>query len=627
MRCSIVRYLHKKKKKNLNLQWGRRVNGWSDIVIFLIKNKPDATLQNAYQALEELLIAYRFSQGNVIEYTYEINKAIISVNSAICQSPDRAYSFLNTNDLLSVYSGKQDFKQNSESLRKIIWRCLGELLYYKRNDILIDHWVLAVQRMELYLDDRSEKNVSEKYKSDYTEFYLAFGAHALHLERKELLTEMMFYSSIQPPEYKLIPSTFSELFQWLIKVRKDPFIDEFLYEKKYPFYGDRDALNSVLVRNKMMQYIAILFLRLECIPQIYINQNIFSFDIPENLTRLECKEYMDACKYLLEVIDSVKLLVQDYGIFKNSKYKSDTDIVQVVNRYLNDLNQKDENLKNKLEVSSLIIDSYKHTIVENIDKTYFLYQFFLSSKTQIPLFDRDNPLEAYKKNIFPHNASFMSDFPLSYFQENQLETIANLPETIAAYVSSSMRYNIAMTFYSRCGKTKSVYREDLKKAWERLAPSLDKYEAIYIGNKSYVEELFNIILNKHETVHNGDQIVFIPGCQSFNSILLFLKKNELPKLQCRIPMDDTKKKFGLEPIITTSPVFFGFKDLGKVEKLRNEVAKSKKVDPDSLNRSLFLNVYLYYDLYIPENSIVEAIHIVDSFSSEENMVDKLNKLP
>ena len=135
---SIIRWLANKHHKLYGLlrNWLAKkllldiskteLGAWTDFMKYLISNDSGDLIVESYQYLYSRIHLYRYcyDKKEPIVYNEYINKAVVAINSAICKSTERQFSFTNSVDMLSGYSGQFDGKQNSIELRKTCWRCL-----------------------------------------------------------------------------------------------------------------------------------------------------------------------------------------------------------------------------------------------------------------------------------------------------------------------------------------------------------------------------------------------------------------------------------------------------------------------------------------------------------------------
>ena len=397
------------------------LGAWTDFMKYLISNDSGDLIVDSYQFLYSRIYLYRYcyDEKDPIVYNEHINKAVVAINSAICKSSERQFSFTNSVDLLAGYSGQYDGKQNSIELRITCWRCLIEMIYTDRMDLLYDYWKYADQRLNFYLKRNEGFEMDDGYISKYNEFFIFLCAHLLYSKKYEAISKLLFYSHNIPPVYELIPNNFVEVFRWYTRFHVDSFRTGFIYESQYTFYDDKDPLGSGTTRNSALDYLAVLAMRLQYIPPIYFNDNVFVYNEEYEKTPIGVKSYIDACNDLIKRVEKLEQDVLDI-LFSKAQYKSNVDLVDFLKGYFQHLNNQDQIIEETQELSPDIINKDKTKVAAYLERYIKEFSVFLSSDTTMPKFDMENVADAFHKSVQMNSCTSNQIYPSSYFKEGQV---------------------------------------------------------------------------------------------------------------------------------------------------------------------------------------------------------------
>jgi hypothetical protein len=583
----------------------------------LLQNNEGNLIIESYQFLTvRLSLIRKLSGNNLVSYPDSINKAVAEINSTICKSKERAFSLTCSNDLLVCYAGAMDEKENSEQTRSIIWKCLTEQIYRHREDLINSYWTYAIQRSALFLNRQG----NQEYHKRYIEFHLVLGAHLLFHECDSLLSEMLFRSQTYPPEYTLIPSNFSDVFEWFLKAYRNPYEDNFYFESKYPFLNDKDALSSGVIRRYLRKYIALLTLRLMHVHTFYVYDDVSAFNRDFEKTPRGIKCYIDAYKVLKKEAD--EWLTQSERcerLLKNHPFDGElVDVFKMLDEYNTYLQEQAQHIKETQPFSTEIITSYKQTVEKQLDERIGDYELFLNSPTVIP--PETSPL-----SLSPNDASSQGIYPSSYFKKGQEVSVNGFDTALAQQVYTAMQHHIASLFFAQ-RILKSVYADDVLKALERLNPHPDRHLILCLGYDGYLTSKLgqgnNISYN-----FKGVPIYLFPGSPAIDTFVLVIDKHRMPKIQFETPQPDEKELFHYDDKISQLyPVYWGLTNLNEKSKLKTELLSNKQMGIYLLNDKSYLAIYLRYNLYIPEDCILGGFQLVNSYSSKVNELDKLEEL-
>lgn len=593
------------------------MEGWTGLMGSLFQiNEGNLIIRNYQFLTARLALIRELSDATPVSYPDSMNKAVADINSIICKSNERAFSFTCSNDLLICFAGSMDGKENSEQTRNIIWKCLTEQIYRHREDLLSSYWEYAVQRSSLFL----HKEENQSYYKRYIEFHIALGAHLLYEGRDQLLSEMLFRSQTYPPEYTLIPSNFSDVFEWFLVASRSFYADNMYFETQYPFLNDPDAFGSGIIRRYLKKYLAILFLRLKYVPTIFINENTTEFNRDYEETPSGIKLYIDACEALKKEVDEWQTQkVRCEKLLEKHPFEGEmTDMLSILDEYKEFLLGQAQKIKETQTYSADIISSYQHTIAEQLDSRIGDYQLFLDSPTSIPSPESDS------RNL-PNNVSIKGIYPSSYFKEGQVIPVCGFDTALAQQIYMEMQHHIATTFYIQ-KRWKSVYMDDVLKALDKLNPKADRHIILSFGYDGYFSSRLDADKSGNKYKYKGVPLYLFPGSPVFDTFVIIIDKEKVPKIELKEPDKDTKKLFNYKKISTLYPLYWGLTDLKNKSDLKEKLMEKKQIESSSINDKSYLSVYLIYKLFIPENCVLDGFKLVGSYSSTLNEVDKLTEL-
>lgn len=601
---------------------------WTDFMKYLILTDSGDLIVNSYQYLYSRIRLYRscYEKKEPIVYNEYINKAVVAINSAICKSSERQFSFTNSVAMLSGYSGQYDGKINGVELRNTCWRCLIEMIYTDRMDLLYDYWEYADQRLSLFLKRKQGSESDERYIAKYKEFFIFLCAHLLYSKKHEALSRLLFYSHNIPPMYDMLPNNFVEVFRWYTKLYQDSFRTGFIYESQYTFYDDRDPLSSGTTRNAALDYLTVLTVRLQYIPPIYFNDIVLVYNDEYEKTPIGVKSYIDACNDLIKRAEALDQNALD-KIFSKAQYKSNTVVVDFLKGYLQHLNSQAQIIEKTQEISPDIIKKDKTIVAAHLERYISEFSVFLTSNTIMPEFDTENVTDAFHKSIQMNSCTSKQIYPSNYFKEGQIVGIANFAEAISDEINYNFVRGIDTWFMAIGGSPINISSHNMYEAIYKLCPDVDNDVLLYFGYK----ESFVHLMGNHYKEDGGvstvdDRVIyFLPDIIPFNNRLIVVDKRKMPKLALREPKEDTRRLFQYERISANYPIYWGLVDLKNDSVLRKELL-NKNYDINDLKSQSYLSIYLYADFYIPSDSIRCHIAMIDSYSSEKDELDKIRKI-
>lgn len=603
------------------------VAAWTDLMVFLIKKEKDKLAMKAYEYISYQIQKARQDQTNNIEYTAEINKSIVKVNDELCKSKERYFTIFNSIGVLTIYAGESDWKSNSDITRSNIWRCLLAQIKYGRDDFIYNHWEMAHQRYAFYAyPHRIEKDFDKNYDYNFRQFYLVLGAHILHSKRYELLRKCLFQSNAQPPHYYLTPNSFVEIFKWYVEISSDKYITHFAIEAKYPFLDNEDVFSD-FVRNRIKDYLCLLFVRLTCIVPTMINDNPW-------------EEYDDYKKTKVGIGNTLKILTDFISLLSEERIQTFMEILGVNNvlrqviikntlrKYLrafsDKLSKELKEAENDITADDNIIEEYKNTIKKHIENEAIKYDLFVKSITKIPT-NSLNPLIALPMGVHLMNCSSYNIYKTETFSSDRDYSISGFAEVLASYLTSELSRCMTEFIMSRGYVKYDIFIKEAEKALDNIKNADETLLLFYDG----CDWVFRNHLDVQENgvcKYKGIDVIDMKGTVRYYNHIVVLDKKYMPKLEFVEPSNSLKIKHGLKELSEGQQLYWGYTELKDNEELRKEIGKHRNESDEELKKYSSLYIHLYAKFYLPPNCIKCIIILNDDFSKQTSDLNKIKPI-
>lgn len=488
----------KNKLENLDLLF--------DISMYLarIKNTEQmyTVMDHIYQTISNEIENFSQQKKNHSQnLPKEVKSVVCRIFKASTFNQEGNLYFLQDN-LTSIFYNEFDDTPVSNEQYRLMWGGVLQIVKAGNFRWFQQHWIYASQYGDhLSLNRTMKREVVQEQMDDFVFEQIMLGASLLYYERYDWLNFIFYYSSIFPPEYHSIPSTFALV--WHYTKMLEECIDKFpLLEQKYNFLDIDKGVNSdSVIAGKALEYLALLLVRLTTLPN-----NISIFDIPkENITSynqiLTYRNYVDTLKMKLDTF-SDRILRK---IFKGDKNLQDGR-----NKLNNSLKEMSDNFKlsdeTKADNENMAIQDIKEKLRSN-EKQLNL--------ENIPLSD-----------IEPTAADLLI-CPIEV--GDKLQNIDQfIGDSVTTGIIDQLRrqklYKYLRTFLSVPSQKKFIIRYfDIEKALNKLGViNVDSFFFIFTGN-----------FNEKNLPLKGNSL-YVP---IRNTMILICRKNDLPKVTRNIPED------------------------------------------------------------------------------------------
>lgn len=604
---------------------GLVIEAWSEFISYLIISDNGTLAIKAYQFLAVRIQRLREEYSGEVEYNDSINKAVTRLNTDLCKSKNKAFSLFNSNDLLVLYSGQFDGKMNAEIIRKNIWRCLMEQLYYDKIEMIYQHWEYATQRISFFFHNQKCDNKKlEDYIKRYKQFYIMLCGVLLANKKNELLSKLLFYSHLQPPDYPLVPSNLTDILDWNEYFCKDRYYDNFSIESSYPLISSLKSPFTGEQRVFCKDYLALLVLRLEYLRDYLYGHNRFATSPVDVKTPIEIKYKIDCVEELITRVRKWKTSeTSNLEEMMREGFLAEEESLPILTAYLESLYAKQKEIKETQENSSIIIHDMQDIIKFTVEKHLNYYKPLLDSKIEFPEHDELNVSSMYSKRMAYNDSSVIDLFPKSYFKEGQEVSIGNFPETIAEMICQEFSHGLAMQFYIYDNESSTIHYDEIVDALDIIKPIVGKHVILFFGVSNSLKMGLNERFQNNDGRYtiDGVETFFLPYTSHYYNRMLIVNKDLMPKLQITPASEERQKLYHLYKISDSYALMWSLEN-----PLENEEVKLsflKKYTEENLKDLSLLYVYLAYKIYIPEGAILRSLTICDPYSSE---VSKLNEL-
>lgn len=159
-------------------------------------------------------------------------------------------------DLISVlYNQYNDFPI-TEQVYNMVWRWANRMVEDDRKNWMKEYWSYANQYYSFKLENQNDYPTMELFR----EFHVMIGAMLTYKRKFELLGYITQFTNSLPARYPLIPSTFSQIFDFYEKISMK---NQRMYLLKYRMIGMyTGAGEENKIEGTLIDYLSLLFIRL-----------------------------------------------------------------------------------------------------------------------------------------------------------------------------------------------------------------------------------------------------------------------------------------------------------------------------------------------------------------------------
>jgi len=499
----------------------KRFSKYLDLYKYAIKVENEQLLLSCNQTLADSFVEYRNNKKDIIvvypDYFYLALRDIIDLN---CKLRTNTSPIQNASFTMNMLLDEFQETLVSENTLRFIWNSINKILVANKDNWVIQYWVVANQYYSFVLDKR-RLDSSKEHSNEYMRFMdmnYVLGGFIMYKKKYKLLQELMSFSNYLPPQYFLIPTSFREIIDIIIRFKKMSLIAPFYLEQNYPFIGvNKGADDSNYIISWVMQYLTVAYLRL--------------------FSHIESSKNVQGKPVLTEIVEDnesflhiVELLEHWIAKFQNDKRKKD-ELQPVIN------------MKSAETTSAIIflkefkeeIAAYNLSLKENPQLSAEKVNKFKEAVTK----ESDNLLTYYPTEPANRDQSFVqnkivscvyTDVDHDMFATYSILSFSNLDSIFISQLGKKLSSAYTSTFlmHSPCVRFRVEHR-DMLAALDKLSLNSGFVIislGIYLGNLQAFGIDANAVQVKDKKYRYG--AVDIYSINSNWNSLIILKREDLP---------------------------------------------------------------------------------------------------
>ena len=568
---------------------------WVDLINYILCSSNRKAARNVYDKWKEYVTDYHEKHKNTVvrydDYAYE---GITKIIDNLCKLNYEPLSVNNGNAFLTLMLFPNGFI--SEDTYTILWRSLRLLIFYGKDEWVMDYWEQASQKYNFYMSNISEYYVNPQTNTFYTkeesklhneekkrflEFHIMFGAMLLQQGKYSLLKRILSFTESQPPVYPLVSSTLSEcidIFSYFNKVYEEY---PFLLERRYPM-PKLKGITGGKILGAANTYIALLVYRLYTLPSYPFGVE-YVFELPSAPSN--AKEIQEARDNINSLKNRIKQMESKIDILRCIDFNNISLEIDRINRnyqtkvkcldcyfddYLSRLDIADKDLRVNQAYDKDLVDKLKEDVYHEVFSQLNKYQLFC------------NIQECKKNNGYRINASVCHFYPNQAFVDKPSVSYVDIDTSMSGSVIYKFSHYFASTFLQQATKQLNISSRDLFDVFDMLKLKSNGFTIIsfgvywdyYIGKNNNFKKQ-----NDMEYIYNNIPIYnFKSGSKYLSDYIFILENSCLPYLEFLKPSQEWIRKYLLdENIINNSQFHIGLgllkvvdnKGLFTVEELRN----------------------------------------------------------
>lgn len=384
--------------------------------------------------------------------------------------------------------GEMQYTEISTNTYNILWALKRVLVANKRDDLLMNYWEMSHQYMGYVLRDSAFRHIAnrpddpdavqqlnkQKAQNDFLYFHLALGSLMLYEQSYACLDRMLRFTNSEPPAYNLLPGNIGMILSLYRETVDDFTGDTIPIEFRFPFPRTEGQQSSEIIKNQIIQYLALLLVRFYSIPSSYYGFEYISMPEPPNdLPSL--KWYEENLPYFISM---VRRLLTDTALLRQFKLDNITPEfcqqnhkrypTNLLEDYRTTITQAIDNREIVQTISQEKVDQYKTTSIQILSPIF----------QAIQLFHNTQPETGAAQHIQLGGIRHIMD--KSAFCDDQGVTHFNYEAITAEMVVSRLAREFSLNLNARVGSRYLIRQEDLRTALERLNPGTN-YHIFLLG--------------------------------------------------------------------------------------------------------------------------------------------------
>lgn len=598
----------------------------ADLLYYSIKNQNEKIAKTISEFLYSAFKEFRAkSQNEAVVYPSIFYDVVSKTIEELAFQKNKRLSFLEQRTAGSIWLlGEFEYAKISEETYSCIWSNLNLALKYDKDDYIIFHWEHAHQHLSYALNDinyyevKNEQEIEEKIKQRkrFLEFHYALGGLLLYKRRYNCLKRAFTFTNSIPPRYELLPESMDEVFNLFFDFY-DPYDLKYTWISNKYYFPELGGLNADgVIKNKICQYIALLFVRQYSIVPYLITMK--PLDLPQiPKTQGEKKIWINNLDYFKQLVENTlnndELLKETNLNFVNNEWCEKNDFTKPI-QFIENLKQKVIDSYDGEEVEQRVSESkvlkFKNTTAEILKPVFDEYKV-ISNKSE---------LLGDLKTFYIYGQSIVSD--KSGFAEDQEAEHINFDSFLAENLSNKYKLAFSEIFFQVISKSYLLNFEDIIPAIIRLGIDIKDYVIVSFGIEIDRSEFVN--RNSSLTLNDIEFVKF--NHRNYNLVgdsLFILKKDDLPRIIYTELEVDEIEKYSLSQIDKSYELYATVIDLNKSIALRERLSQSN-INKD-LRKSVYISINFKHEVQWKKN--IQCIQIKQaSVYRERGIVDKINDI-
>lgn len=575
---------------------------WFELFIAMLKQNNVDVLRNCYQELYDWVASLRANkQWTVMEYPSELYEGVISVNEELCLQKKEAVSIKNGNDIVNVLLDNFQFTVMHQNTYHTIWTCLNQQLFYRRSEWILRYWTAAHSHLllhlpPLYIDehiyfshaslgqvvaDKKLVELREKERREFKEFHIALGGLFLYRKEYELLNQILYYTSTQPPRYVLIPGTLAEIILVYLDLLSFNPDSMYKYEQKYPFFGLQAGVrNNTIINGWIQKYLCVLMLRLATLNRTNVYDDIYSLPaLPESLS--EKNEWLENVQIIQRQIEQdfipskeiIRILPLNYEQADEAKQK----LIEILKFFVYSLESAIREQKVVQQLSENEVQDFFRIASEAVEQE-------MKWITQVSAISNDDS----NSNKFDCVGRVRQLIPAEAFCADRTIGYVNFKESFSLSTLYSFRNCWFRSFLYQPKKEYRVFPENLENVFQLLELT-DKQ--IIIGFHFNWHDAYPKNLQQEEGYlfkSPGNRLLYnFPGDHTIDLVntVIVLNKTALPRLKLLDPPSNVINKFTMKCINEKYKLYASVIKLADNRRLLDEYSSTRTYIEDELEQA------------------------------------------
>lgn len=410
-------------------------------------------------------------------------------------------------DIISVlYNQFNDFPV-TEQVYTLMWKWLRKMAEAGHDDWLERYWNVANQ----YYMFKLEYSDKIETKNRFREFHIMVCSLLFYKERYKSLIHALTFTNTFPPQYPLIPSTYTDIFQvysGLSIKNTEMYLMKYSMDEIFIGAGEEHKIEGLLA-----DYLTLLLVRLYTIDDYNVTQSN-PLDLPETDHVIEDNDYRTA------LIDNLKRHLNKLSENRIESCRLDSKQKARIFELLDAYKEKCTEANKKLEENATISEKKRQTVKDD------LICASSQSALSLPLCDDEEEVNENNWHTFIACQQITLDKRqiLNYYGDIS----SNLGEAVIKALHLQMQRFYSMQFLLNSAvKSLAVSYCDLERILKKLSLT-SSYSILIMGVSSSLFDEVKGFIRKDNKIYYGKSCVYNVPYSSSNPAILIMKKNDVP---------------------------------------------------------------------------------------------------